>query len=220
MTNVLHILPCAIVLSLGAIPAVDAADDKIDLTTWDQSLVYRGWRATEVLGTKVYGKGGDVIGDVENFYVDMNGLLTKVIVESGGVFDVGDVHLAVPWNEVKKWPGEDGILVPIDNDNVPEFSLFREDPKPAVAVWRATSLIGDLVYLASGDQYGIVEDLIIGDGQVEAIVVSPDVAFEDRDRRAYPWYGEGYDPIADKYELPYELREIGLLGPFDYEAME
>ncbi len=196
-----------------------AAADKVDLTTWDPSLLHRGWRASTFFGTKVYGKGGDQIGEVENFYVDMDGRVTKVIVESGGILDVGDVHLAVPWDQVKMWPGEDGLLVPVNNDNVPEFSLFRDDPHPGVAVWRVTDLIGDLVYLADGDQYGMVEDMIISlDGKVEAIVVSPDVSFPDRERKAYPWYGQGYDPMEDRYELPYDLRDIELLGPFDDET--
>lgn len=212
----------AAALAAWQVPALaGSADDKIDLTTWDPSLIHRGWRATEFFDTKVYGQGGDQVGTVENIYVTMDGRVSKVIVESGGLLDIGDVHLAVPWDDLKMWPGEDGILAPIDNDNVPEFSLFRDDPEPGVATWRATDLIGDLVYLADGDQYGMVEDLIIdGEGKLEAVVVSPDIGFADRERKAYPWYGPGYDPALHQYQLPYDLREIELLGPFDYDTVE
>jgi sporulation protein YlmC with PRC-barrel domain len=222
MRNDLIIACSAVALLTCPHPWQDAiANDKIDLTTWDQSLAQRGRRATELFDTKVYGEGGEEIGEVENFYIDRDGQVTRIIIESGGVFDIGDVHLAVPWNEVKMWPDEDGILVPINDDNVPDFSLFREDPAPGVAAWRATDLIHDLAYLAGGDQYGMVEDLIISpEGMVEAVVVGPDGGFPSGDRRAYPWYGPGYDPALNRYELPYDQREIEVLGPFDYQAMQ
>ena len=51
------------------------------------------------------------------------------------------------------------------------------------------------------------------------MVVSPDIGFRDA-RKAYPWYGPGYDPEVNRYTLPYDLREIELLGPFDYGAMK
>lgn len=51
------------------------------------------------------------------------------------------------------------------------------------------------------------------------MVVSPDIGFRDA-RKAYPWYGPGYDAEVNRYTLPYDLREIELLGPFDYDAMK
>lgn len=221
MRNDLIIVSSLVALSLVLISSAAAStDDKIDLTTWDQSLLHDGWRATEFLDAEVYGKGGEQIGEVENFYVDIDGRLTQVIVESGGLLDVGDVHLAVPWDEVRKWPGEDGILVPIDDDNVPDFSLFRPDPRPGVAVWKVTDLIHDLVYLADGDQYGIVEDLIVApEGRVAAIIVSPDISEAGGKRTAYPWNGDGFAAEVGRYDLPYDRREIELLGPFDYHTV-
>jgi sporulation protein YlmC with PRC-barrel domain len=216
-----HLLIAASSLALIMPGPASAGESKIDLTTWDQSLVHRGWRATEFFDTKVYGEGGEQIGAVEDFHVDMDGNVTRVIVESGGVFDIGDVHLAVPCDQVLMWPGEHGIVVPVRDENIPDFSLFREDPELAVAVFPATDLVGDLVYLADGDQYGVVEDLIVDwDGRLQAVVVSPDVGFTDRNRKAYPWYGAGYDPVRDRYHLPYYRREIELLGPFDYDTVE
>lgn len=115
---------------------------------------------------------------------------------------------------------DDAIAVPIDADNITDFGLFRESPEPGVAEWRATDLLYDLVYLASGDQYGIVEDLILSrERRIEAVVVGPDIGFRERMRKAYPWYGPGYDVEVNRYTLPYDLRETELLGPFDYQAM-
>ena len=201
--------------------APDAAEEKIDLATWDQSRAYAGMRATEFLGSEVHGKAGTKIGEVDSLYIDRDGQVTRIVVESEGAFDAGRVYLAVPWDDVVLGAADDAIAVPIDADNVPDFSLFRDGPEPGVAQWRATDLLHDLVYLASGDRYGIVEDLILSrDGRVEAVVVSPDIGFRERTRKAYPWYGPGYDPQLDRYTLPYDLREIELLGPFDYNAMK
>ena len=211
----------ATLLALATSAAPDAADEKIDLATWDQSGAYRGIRATEFLGSEVRGKTGTPIGEVDSLYVDRDGQVTKIVVESESVFDAGHVHLAVPWDDVVLGAADHAVAVPVDADNLTDFSLFREDPAPGVAAWRATDLLYDLVYLASGDQYGIMEDLIFSrEGRIEAVVVSPDIAFRERARKAYPWYGPGYDAEVNRYTLPYDLREIELLGPFDYNAMK
>ena len=207
------------VLVVAATP--QAADQKIDLATWDQSGAYGGMRATEFLGSEVRGKAGTKIGEVDSLHIDREGQVTGIVVESESAFDAGHVHFAVPWDDVVLGAADDAVAVPIDADNVAHFSLFRDDPKPRVAQWRATDLLHDLVYLASGDQYGIVEDLILNrEGRIEAVVVSPDIGFRERARKAYPWYGPGYDAEVNRYTLPYDLREIELLGPFDYNAMK
>ena len=51
----------ATAVALVASGAPEAADDKIDLATWDQSRAYRGIRATESLDWKVRGETGQEI---------------------------------------------------------------------------------------------------------------------------------------------------------------
>ena len=129
--------------------APDAADDKVDLATWDQSRAYGGIRATEFLGSEVRGEAGAEIGDVDRLFVDRDGRGTKIVVESDSAYDAGHVHLAVPWEDVVLGAADDAVAVPIDADNVADFGRFRDDPEPGVAQWRARDLLHDLVYLAS-----------------------------------------------------------------------
>lgn len=214
-------LVCVLLVLTAGTGAAAQDQDRIDLATWDQAVAYRGWRAQEFLDAVVYGKNAERLGEVLNFYIDREGQVTKVIIESGGIFDIGDVHLSVPWGDVTTWLSEtDGIVVPIDNDNIADFSLFREDPSPGVAEWRATDLIDDHVYLADDRGFGIVDDFIFDlDGQIQAIIVQPDLGQQKRDPVAYPWFGLKHDPLAERVDLMVEQREIEVLGPFDYDAL-
>jgi hypothetical protein len=67
----------------------------VDITTWDTEYLYQGWSAEELLDEEVYGETGEVIGEVEDFIVDENGKIVKVVVEGGGFLDIGDSHVAV-----------------------------------------------------------------------------------------------------------------------------
>ncbi|WP_349370168.1 PRC-barrel domain-containing protein [Salinarimonas sp.] len=66
--------------------------------------------------------------------------------------------------------------------------------------------------------YGYVNDVIIADGRVQAVVVNPDLAY-GRGYYAYPYYSPynyGYGPY---YDLPYGEDEVGAVEPFEYERM-
>lgn len=67
--------------------------------------------------------------------------------------------------------------------------------------------------------YGYVNDVIIADGRVQAVVVNPDLAY-GRGYYAYPYYSPynyGYGPY---YDLPYGEDEVGSVEPFEYERLE
>jgi hypothetical protein len=69
--------------------------------------------------------------------------------------------------------------------------------------------------------YGIVQDLVFKqDGEVQAVVVYPDVGYGIGHPFAYPYYGydRGFDPAAETYGLPYTMSEVNELGPFDYDV--
>ena len=109
------------------------AQNAMDLENWDTETLSGTWRATEMTDTPVYGETGEDIGEVSN-------------VEAGGFFDIGDTHFSVPWDQVDVTPGEEGIRVPVNEENVADFDLFSSDEVEAgERSWRVTELIGDNV---------------------------------------------------------------------------
>lgn len=217
-------------LALAAGTADEAAgqgsDDEIDLATWRQADLYDGWTAQQFSDATVYGEQGRPIGEIENLIVGADGKLEQIIVETGGLLDIGDTHIAVPWSEVDLGPDLEWINVPVSDENVEEFSLFDEgegEVETGERAWRATELINDYVSLEDNRRYGMVQDLIFSeDGEVEAILVYPDVTFGEGGPAPYPFYGydDGFDPGSDTYELPYTADEIQKLGPFDMSRFE
>jgi sporulation protein YlmC with PRC-barrel domain len=222
------LITTAITLTLAAAPlaAANAAGDKIDITTWDQAKLYDGWTAEQLFDTEVRGSSKEDIGEIENIVVNADGKATKIIVEAGGVFDIGDTHFAVPWDQVEFGPDLAWVQIPVDEDNVDDFSLFDDDEvTTGPRAWKASELIDDYVTLQGVARYGMVNDLIFSqDGQLEAVVVYPDVGYGVGVGRpyAYPFYGYdyGFDPGLDTYDLPYTMNEINELGPFDYHALQ
>jgi sporulation protein YlmC with PRC-barrel domain len=88
-------------------------------------------------------------------------------------------------------------------------------------VWRAPDLIGDYARVRDGDafmNYGYVEDIIVRDGQIAAVLVSGDQAYGGG-YRAFPYTGYGYangwTPGLGYYDLPYDRTDVEALEPFE-----
>lgn len=207
---------------LAATPAT--AQEMVDLKDWDQSKLYDGWSAEALFDTPVYGVEGEDIGEVENLIVDADGKVEAIVVEAGGVWDIGDTHFRVPWGDVEVGPAMERLTVPVDEDNVANFSLFDDEVVTGPQSYRATELIDDLVSLKDAPAYGRVDDLLFDrEGQLQAVIVEPDVAYGIGVGRpyAYPYaYPAGYEPRGEYYELPYTRADIEDLQPFDYEKLD
>ena len=219
------LITTATALALSAAPLAMAhaqQGEKIDIALWNQTDLYDGWTAEQLYDTQVIGITGEDIGEIENLVINADGRVTDIIVEAGGIFDIGDTHFAVNWDEVEFAPDMEWVQVPVEEDNVANFSLFGDDEVvTGPRAWRASELINDYVALEDTMRYGIVQDIVISqDGKVEAVVVYPDVAYGVGRPYAYPYYGyaydRGFDPGAETYNLPYTMSEIQELGPFDY----
>lgn len=154
--------------------------DKIAIVSWAQRDLYdSGWTAEQLFDQTVYGETGEEAGDVENLIVGTDGKIQSVIVESGGLLNIGDTHCRVPWNKVKLTPDLEGITVPVTGENVEQYSAFDEDvDETDQRAFRATELIGDYVSLADYRAYGTVQDLVFDQqGEIQAVVVYPDVGY-------------------------------------------
>lgn len=211
----------------------------IALTDWDYDQIYEnGWSLSELIEAEVVGEDGNEIGDVENVLLDETGQIVSVIAEVGGFLDIGDTHVAVPFDQVEVGANLDKITVPVDQDNVEDYSIFGDfgyftapeadttqvvnsDLVTGPRVWKATELLDDYAILTGGIGYGYVDDMIfIEDGKLHAVVVDPAVGYGPGPY-AYPYYGYAYGwyPGAPYSDLGYGEADVAVIDTFDAEQM-
>lgn len=234
------------------------AQEVVAITDWGSDEWYgSGWSAEEFIDEfEVYGAAGDDIGDVEDIIIGADGEVIAVVAEIGGFIDIGDTHVAIPWDEIELAYGDQAITIPVTEENVESYGVYGEgyafgdevavtgavsdqeivggldDAELGPRAYRASEVIGDYARIRGADDtpqnYGYVNDLIISDGRVQAVVVNPDLAY-GRGYYAYPYYGPygygaGYGPeygygTGAYYDLPYREDEIGAMEPFEYEGL-
>ncbi|MBS9405537.1 PRC-barrel domain-containing protein [Halomonas sp. TRM85114] len=206
---------------------------------WSYAPIYEqgGFRAEKMLEAKVFGTQGAEIGEIGNIILDQKNQVLSVIAEVGGMWDSGDRHVSVPWDEAVV--SEDGVKVPVHQDNVEEFNIFREfdeayvykqelDRTKAVEedvavgprTWKITDILHDYVKMKDGTDYGIITDAIFArDGVIQAIIVKPANTETVQGPRAYPFYGypEAWRPGDTHYILPFAKEDIEKLPVFEYE---
>lgn len=225
-------------------PGVNASDDQRvrAVDEWSYRPLYEqgGFSADSMLGAKVFSPLGNEIGNMVNVVLDQENQIVTVIAEVGGVWDSGDRHVAIPWDEVAFSEGD--ILVPVRQDNVEEYDLFtnvmideayihkqemervsrvEEDVSTGPRTWKISDILNDYASLKGGEGYGYITDALFSSaGMMQAIIINPsNVDSGKGGPRAYPFYGyrEGWRPGDSHYWLPYAKEDVEKLPPFDYE---
>lgn len=209
---------------------------------WRYAPIYEkgGFRVENMLEANVFGTQGAEIGDIIDIILDRKNQIIGVITEVGGMWDSGDRHIFVPWDEVVL--SEEGVQIPVQQDNVEEYDIFREfdeayvyeqelervkEVEEDVAVgpraWKISDILHDSVRMEDGTEYGAITDAIFArDGVMQAIIVEPASAETDQGPRAYPFYGYPQDwrPDDTQYVLPFAREDIETLPVFDYDKYQ
>lgn len=195
-----------------------------DIAQWDASSLYTdGWTAEEMIGTPVRDENGEDIGNVKDLIVDGHGNISRLVVEVGGLLELGSQHIGVPWKDIKIGEDMSFVEVPLREVRSGAYSLYGEVPQgeqvaAGQGTWRANELIGDYASLPDVPRFGLVTDLVFNNrGQVKGVVVEPGVRGAIGRRYAFPF--AGYDPGAFAYPLPYRREAIAQLQPFDYARL-
>lgn len=206
---------------------------------WSYAPIYEkgGFRAEKMLEAKVFGTQGAEIGDIKNILLDQKNQIVGVIAEVGGMWDSGDRHISVPWDEVVF--SENGVEIPVQQDNVEEYDIFREFDEAYVSeqelerikeveedvalgprTWKITDVLHDYVRMKDGTDYGLITDALFAkDGVMQAIIIKPANTETGQGPRAYPFYGypQGWRPGDRHYVLPFAREDIETLPVFEYE---
>jgi sporulation protein YlmC with PRC-barrel domain len=213
------------------------ANEIVRIADWDEEKLYAGGISVERMmdDFEVYGAGGEEIGDIENVVFSREGRVLSIIAEVGGLWDIGDTHVNIPWDQVDLTTAGQ-VVVPVTEDNVEDYSFAATDYLTAFEAagdvqvvdddlatgpraFRATELIGDYARIKDGDgvaNYGYVNDLIVRGDQLQAVVVNPDAGYGARGAYAYPYYGLGLG-YGSYYDMPYERDEALRAEPLEYD---
>ncbi|MBP2234421.1 uncharacterized protein YrrD [Sinorhizobium kostiense] len=210
------------------------------LSEWRYDPLYAtGWSVDHVFDeATVVGRNGEEIGDVENIVFNKQGEVVALIAEVGGLWDIGDTHVSVPWNEVELSEDASRITVPVTEETADNYALAVADPgvirqgeagqvatveedlATGPNLFKATDIMGDTVYLGETDRYGYVNDIIVNDGKLAA-VVSDTRTGGGRGYYAYPYTGPtAWMTHPGRYNLPYRADEITVMQVFDYNKMQ
>lgn len=218
-------------------------DDIQVLSAWNYDELYaEGITGEQMLDADVHGPDGEEIGSVENVIVSQDDQIVAIIAQVGGFWDIGDTHIAVPWDQVQMVQADDGgFQIPVTEDTVGDYGLYGDetivdkqslqdvsvvddDLTAGPRTWKLTNLLNDYATLRGGVGYGYVSDVVFSrDGALEAVVVQPDYAgYGMGGAFAYPFYGQryGWQPGADYYEMPYAEDELADVEPFEYDDLE
>lgn len=229
-------------------PSTSASQDESRVRAvdeWSYQPLYEqgGFSADSMLGAKLFSPQGNEIGNMVNVVLDQENQIVTIIAEVGGVWDSGDRHVAIPWDEVEL--SEGNIKVPVRQDNVEEYDLLtdvmideayihkqemervsrvEEDVSTGPQTWKITDILDDYASLKEGTGYGYITDaLFSSEGIMQAIIINPaNVDSGKGGPRAYPFYGyrDGWRPGDSHYRLPYAQKDVEQLPVFDYEQYD
>jgi len=246
LTSLTAILPLLAVPALAQeTPQALEDADVVSLSEWSYDDLYQNGVSAEdfIYEMDVLGENGEEIGTVEDILIGPDGKVISIIAQVGGLWDIGDTHVSVPFDQVELASEGDAVTVPVTEETVDDYGFWTDDEQTETLTgdaaasetiegvddaaieraWRATELIGDYARLKEGDgysNYGYVSDLVLRDGQVDAVVVSPSANY-GRGYRAYPYYGygAGWTPGNPNDDMPYGEDEVGEMEPFEYENL-
>lgn len=230
------------IISIAMLTAQTAQgqDNPRSLEEWNYDALYQqgGIRADALLNAKAIGAEGKAVGTIKNAILDEENQVVTLIAEVGGMWDSGDRHVSIPWDEVELT--REGVRVPVREDNLEDYNLFDDeyvddayifkgdlaqttqvegDVMTGPRIWKITDILDDFASLGEDTGVGYITDaLFTRDGVMQAIVVTPSSNEFGSGPRAYPFYGQPDDwqPGAMHYELPYARESLTGLPAFDY----
>jgi len=172
--------------------------------------LYRGWRASHVLGKEVSSVAGTSLGTARNLIIGPDGQVRAVVVE-GSKRDLSrEFMFRIPWQrlELSRLPGR--LTADIDADRDPAYGIFRNDDQHVLGEFAVTEIIGDYARLQAGQGYGYVSDAVFTRaGNLIAVLITRDArsgggtyAFGFPERPVERW-----NAGASYFGLPYVTAE-------------
>ena len=111
-----HVLAQNSGISNGSTP--ESQSNVRPIGQWNYQKLYQsgGICADRLLDIDVLNANGDEIGSVENAILNQDNRIIALIAQVGGMWDIGDTHVAIPWEEIKLT--DTGVQVPIREEMI------------------------------------------------------------------------------------------------------
>ena len=173
----------------------------VPLTT---ECLYRGWRATRILGAEVASRSKERLGTARNIIIGAAGSIEALIVEGVALPGFPEFVYRVPRNKIAFEKLPDTVIADIRPGKQEQHGLLPPKDKPAYE-FSVTQVIGDYARLRAGLAYGYVSDVVFAnDGRMFAILVTRDSAMGGGTYAfGFPGTIWPWNPAAGYYGLPY-----------------
>jgi hypothetical protein len=90
-----------------------------------------GGSAADLIGARVRSSDGTDIGEIEDLILSSDARVVTAIVSVGGVLDVADKLVAVPYGDLRVWSDDETLAIPLTAAEIEAAPPHRADP-PAV----------------------------------------------------------------------------------------
>lgn len=95
-------------------------------------------RAEALIGKKVVNASGEELGTVDDIVLSKEGMVSGLVVKTGGVMGIGGKSVAVAWQDVSGAINAESVTLPLSKDQLekaPEFAT-KEDQSQSSALPR------------------------------------------------------------------------------------
>jgi hypothetical protein len=90
-----------------------------------------GWSAADLIGARVRSADGGDIGEIENLILSADDRVVTAVVSVGGVLDIADRLVAVPYSDLRVWSDDTTLVIPLTNAEIKAAPAYKAHP-PAV----------------------------------------------------------------------------------------
>lgn len=233
----LAVAAAALIATVPAAVGVNAQGTTVSSQKLNADTIYEGFSARELYqDTTVAGPDDTDIGSVENVIFNSSGKIAGLVVEVGGLWDIGDQHLFVPWKQIEMIGAGENVKVkiPVTEETAEDYTfsksaLFKSDAQNLQDVnsdtlstgpnlGKFSEIVGDYAYLSDRTGYGYVRDMIIAqDGSIKALVVNVETGYGGG-YRAMPYRGFRYS-TGPYYSSGLTANQAKVLPNFDYDNL-
>lgn len=93
----------------------------------------QGIRVSEILDKEVKNKQGEKLGEIDELVMDTSGNARYAILSHGGILNIGDKLIAIPWSALQNSPEGDYLILNISKDRLAQAPTFSKNQWPSIA---------------------------------------------------------------------------------------
>lgn len=214
------------------------AEDTTPLGEWSYDKLYQdaGFTAHNLMEAGILDAESNKVGTVENVLLNEQDQIVAIIAQVGDVWESGDTHLLIPWEEVEV--AVKGLVTPISEEKADEYGLFKsryltrqdltstkqvEDKvSMSPSVWKVSDILDEFTNVDEGQGYGYVDNVLFTkEGKVQAVVIDAAInGGTETYALPFPGINQGWAPGLISYTLPYSESELLDVPAFEYEKYD